>query len=87
MIIEHLLGKLDDFQTEGKAVEKVLLDRDGLSRPHQKVKTPEGETFALSLPHGEHLFPGAVIYEDEECTYEDVDRISDTSFSFSGFTR
>ncbi len=66
MIIEHLLGKLDDFQTEGKAVEKVLLDRDGLSRPHQKVKTLEGETFALSLPHGEHLFPGAVIYEDEK---------------------
>lgn len=65
MIIEHLLGKLDDFQTEGKTVVKVSLDRDGLSRPHQKVKTSAGETFALSLPHGEHLFPGAVIYEDE----------------------
>ena len=66
MIIESLSGNIRDFQTTGKRVEKVVLDRERLSRPHQKIISETGETFALSLPHGEHLEPGSVLLEEGE---------------------
>lgn len=68
MIIEELHGSIEIFQTAGdkRVKEKVVLDRERMSRPHQKVTSEAGETFALSLPPGEQLYPGAVIYADED---------------------
>lgn len=66
IIIEKLLGKLEDFEAEGLQIDKVMLDRHDMAKPHQKLKTESGETIAVSLEHGESLFCGAVLYREHE---------------------
>ena len=66
IIIEKILGKLDDFDTAALIVDKVLLDHYDMAKPHQKLKTEGGRVMAVSLEGGEKLFSGAVIYKDEE---------------------
>ena len=66
MIIESILGNIKEYAVGDRRLEKVVLDRDGLSKPHQKLKTQSGETFGLSLPHGTALSPGDVIFADED---------------------
>lgn len=65
MIIEKIIGSIEDFHTENLKIEKVMLDHYDIAKPHQKVKTVDGESIGVSLPHGEHLFCGAVLYKDE----------------------
>ncbi len=65
MIIEKIIGKIENFQVDGRAVEKILLDRERLSKPHQKLRTEADEIFGLSLPQGCVLNSGDVIYADE----------------------
>lgn len=55
MIIEKIAGNIRDYPVEGRSIEMVALDRDSLSRPHQKVAAQSGEVFALSLPRGHVL--------------------------------
>lgn len=66
MIVEKILGKLQDFESEELRIDKILLDHLDMSKPHQRMKSQEGTTVAVSLPHGEHLFCGAVLYKDDE---------------------
>ena len=66
MIIENILGNINDFDTDGLKVDKVLLDHHDMSKPHQRLTTESGERIAISLQHGEHLFCGAVLYKDDE---------------------
>ena len=66
MIIESILGNINEYTVGDRRLEKVVLDRDGLSKPHQKLKTHSGESFGLSLPHGAALSPGDVIFADED---------------------
>ena len=66
MIIESILGNITEYAVGDRRLEKVVLDRDGLSKPHQKLKTQSGESFGLSLPHGAALSPGDVIFADED---------------------
>lgn len=64
-IIETILGKVDDFDTAGIKVDKVMLDHHDMTKPHQKLKTESGEVLAVSLPYGEKLFAGAVLVKDD----------------------
>lgn len=66
MIIETVLGNIDDFDMTGLKVEKVTLDHHDMAKPHQRLTTDSGEKIAVSLQHGEHLFNGAVLYRDDE---------------------
>ena len=66
MIIETIIGNIKDYATGDRSVEYIVLDRDRLSKPHQKVTSEAGESFGLSLPHGQTLSPGDVLYADEE---------------------
>ncbi len=66
MIIENIIGNINSYPVESRKVDKVVLDRDRLSKPHQKVRAESGEVFALSLPHGSTLSPGDVIFADED---------------------
>ena len=66
MIIESILGNIKEYAVGNRRLEKVVLDRDGLSKLHQKLKTQSGESFGLSLPHGATLSPGDVIFADED---------------------
>jgi len=66
MIIEKILGKVQDFDLTDLTVDKVLLDHYDMAKPHQKLKTEKGEKIAVSLPHGENMFAGAVLFRDDE---------------------
>ncbi len=66
MIVEKIIGKVEDFQQENLTIDRILLDHHDMGKPHQKLRSEAGETVAVSLPYGEHLFCGAVIYKDEK---------------------
>lgn len=66
IIIEKILGSVQDFDVSGLDIDKVVLDHYDMAKPHQKLKTESGEKIAVSLPHGENLFCGAVLYKDHE---------------------
>lgn len=66
IIIEKILGKIEDFETEGLITDKVLLDHYDMEKPHQKLKTESGMVLAVSLGSSHKLFSGAVIYKDKE---------------------
>lgn len=65
IIIERILGKIEDFDTKNIAVDKVLLDHYDMAKPHQKLTSEGGMKLAVSLEN-ERLFNGAVLYKDEE---------------------
>lgn len=66
MIVEKIIGRVQDFEAENLEIDKVLLDHYGMGKPHQKLVSESGEKVAVSLPHGENLFCGAVLYKDEK---------------------
>lgn len=66
MIVEKILGRIEEFDLENIKLEPVLLPHFDLIKPHQKTKTSTGEEIAISLPRGEMLRKGAVLYADEE---------------------
>ena len=66
MIVEKIIGTIEDFKQENLKTDRILLDHDDMNKPHQKLKSESGQTVAVSLPHGENLFCGAVLYKDSE---------------------
>ena len=66
MIVEKIIDRIEETDIGNRSLDLVLLDHLDLTRPHQKVKTQEGKTVAISLPLGEQLYKGAVLYSDEE---------------------
>lgn len=66
MVVEKIIDKLEDFNNEKLKIDKVLLAHYELIKPHQLLKSQDGIEIAVSLPQGENLFPGAVLYKDEE---------------------
>ncbi len=66
MIIEKVLGTITDFDTDNLKIDRVMLDHYDMSKPHQRLKSESGEKIAVSLPYGENLFCGAVLYKDDE---------------------
>ena len=66
MIIEKVLGNITEYETGGRASEKIVMDREQLAKPHQKVKSETGEVYAISLEHGEGLKAGDVVFADEK---------------------
>lgn len=66
MIIEKTEGNINSTDLNGRRHEKIFLDHYDLTKPHQKLKTESGETFAVSLDHGQMLEDGSIIYQDEE---------------------
>ena len=65
MRIEKTLGHLEELSPDGRQVDYLYLDHYDLNKPHQRVTTQGGRELAISLPHGQQLFPGAVLYADD----------------------
>lgn len=66
MLIERILGNIEDFDDENLNVDTVLLSHLDMKKPHQKVVTSEGKTLKISLDRGQNLSCGAVLYFDDE---------------------
>ena len=64
MIIEKIIGSTCDYDLSGYDVDRIILDHDELMKPHQKQITEKGREIAISLPRGEQLYYGAVLYEN-----------------------
>jgi len=65
MIVEEIVGRLEETDIGNRDVDLLVLDHMDLIRPHQKVKTQSGRGLAISLSHGDQLFKGAVLFADE----------------------
>lgn len=65
MIVERIVGNINDRKGGNKRIESVYMDHYDLTKPHQKVKSETGEVIAISLEQGENLAPGSILYEDE----------------------
>lgn len=65
MIIEKVLGSIDDFDQSGYALDFVILDGDALTKTYHKMNTENGIDIEISIPRGESLFHGALLYRDE----------------------
>lgn len=66
MRVEKIIGNIEEFQLDSRELDLVLLDHLDLSKPHQRVKSEGGRELAISLPHGETLSKGAVLYQDDK---------------------
>lgn len=66
MIVEKIIANINERHTDGKIIDRILMDHHDLTKPHQKVKSESGQIIAISLEHGENLAPGSILYEDEE---------------------
>lgn len=66
IIVEKILGKIEDIALDEHRIDRIILDRHDMDKPHQKLKTESGEVIAVSLEHGENMFCGAVLHKDDE---------------------
>lgn len=66
MIIENVLGNINEIELKGRKKEKILMDHYDLTKTHQKVKTETGEVFAISLEPGQFLEAGTAIFADDD---------------------
>lgn len=73
MLIEKIIGSINDFDLDEYTVDTVILDHDELGKTHQRVSTQNGIEIAISLPRGEKMFHGAVLHcLDDVLIYVDV---------------
>lgn len=66
MLVEKIIGNIKDTKIVGLMHEVVKMDHYDLDKPHQKVESEEGNKYAVSLPQGEHLSDGDILYIDDE---------------------
>ncbi|MDD3168071.1 MAG: urease accessory protein UreE [Eubacteriales bacterium] len=64
MIAEKVLGNLRDAEQGTRRIDRVRLTHDEIAKPHQKVTTESGRIIGISLPEGEHLHNGDILYQD-----------------------
>lgn len=65
MLIEKILGSIQDYNLKDYKTDSIILKHDELAKPHQKTKTKSGRDVAISLPLGERLYSGAVLYDQD----------------------
>lgn len=66
MLIEKIVGNVSEENIEGLLEEKILLDHYDIAKPHQKIKSERGNEYAISLPQGENLSEGSILYRNQE---------------------
>lgn len=65
MLIEKIIGKIEDYDLSQYLTDCVVLNHEELTKPHQKVISKAGREIAISLPVGETLYVNAVLYADD----------------------
>ncbi len=64
ILVTSVVGKLDPHARGGPPVERVTLGFDAMGKGHQRVRTDAGTEVGISLPRGERLADGDVLYAD-----------------------
>lgn len=65
MIVEKVLSNLKVTEQGNRTVDRVWLAHDEIMKPHQKVTAESGRTVSISLPEGDRLHNGDILYEDD----------------------
>ena len=65
MMIENILGKIEDFDLSDLMIDRVFFDHESMQKGHQRVASESGRELFISLERGTSLFCGAVLYIDD----------------------
>jgi len=65
MIAEKVLGNLNVIEAGSRMIDRVRLTHDEIMKPHQKVTSEGGKVIGISLPEGERLHNGDILYMDD----------------------
>lgn len=65
MIVEKILNNLNRIDLKSRSIDRVKLSHEEMMKPHQKVASEGGRVIGISLPQGEHLHNGDILYMDE----------------------
>jgi urease accessory protein len=90
MIIEHIVGNLEEITTTGRHIERVYLSSDDLVKRIQRVTTDHGKEVGIRLKEPKDLIDGDILYMDERnmivvsVTRDDLLVIQPTSFTQMG---
>ena len=90
MIIEHIVGNLEEITTTGRHIERVYLSSDDLVKRIQRVTTDHGKEVGIRLKEPKDLIDGDILYMDERnmivvsVTSDDLLVIHPTSFRQMG---
>ncbi|MCM3726172.1 urease accessory protein UreE [Neobacillus cucumis] len=65
MIIEQIVGNVEDIPSSGRHIEKVYLSSDDLVKRIQRVTTDHGKEVGIRLKEPKDLIEGDILYMDE----------------------
>jgi urease accessory protein len=65
MIIEAIVGNVDNISTSGMHIERVYLSSDDLVKRIQRVTTDHGKEIGVRLKDPKDLVDGDILYMDE----------------------
>jgi urease accessory protein len=65
MIIETIVGNIDEISTSGRHIERVYLSSDDLVKRIQRVTTDHGKEVGIRLKEPKDLVDGDILYMDE----------------------
>jgi urease accessory protein len=66
IVVTAVLGKVEQEPLEGRRLEWVTLDWDGMARAHQRATTDAGTELGISLSRGARLAERDLLYADAE---------------------
>ncbi|WP_040206088.1 urease accessory protein UreE [Neobacillus jeddahensis] len=65
MIIEKIVGNVDEISTSGRHIERVYVSSDDLVKRIQRVTTDHGKELGIRLKEPRDLIDGDILYMDE----------------------
>ena len=66
MIIEKIVGNVNEFEKAPHHIERVYLRSDDLVKKIQRVKTDHGKELGIRLIDVKELMDGDILYQDEK---------------------
>ena len=90
MIIEQIVGNVDEITASGRHIERVYLSSDDLVKRIQRVTTDHGKEIGIRLKEPKDLIDGDVLFMDDRnmivvsVTSDDLLVIHPTSFKQMG---
>jgi urease accessory protein len=65
MIIDQIVGNVEDISTAGRHIERVYLSSDELVKRIQRVTTDHGKEVGIRLKEPKDLIDGDILYMDD----------------------
>ncbi len=66
IMVTRPMGRLDQQSVGRRRLEWVMLDFEAMAKGHQRARSDAGTEVGISLPRGDHLADGDVLYADAE---------------------